>query len=30
VKEEKINAVLDQWMKDIRRNSRIEYFGDAK
>ena len=30
VKEEKINAVLDQWMKDIRRNSRIEYFDDAK
>jgi hypothetical protein len=30
VKEEKINSVLDQWMKDIRRNSRIEYFNDAK
>jgi hypothetical protein len=30
VKEEKINAVLDQWMKDIRRNSRIEYFEDVK
>jgi hypothetical protein len=30
LKEEKINAVLDQWMKDIRRNSRIEYFDDAK
>lgn len=30
LREEKINAVLDQWMKDIRRNSRIEYFDDAK
>jgi hypothetical protein len=30
VKEEKINAVLDQWIKDIRRNSRIEYFDDAR
>jgi hypothetical protein len=30
LKEEKINAVLDQWVKDIRRNSRIEYFDDVK
>jgi hypothetical protein len=30
LKEEKINAVLDQWMKEIRRNSRIERFDDAK
>jgi hypothetical protein len=30
VKEEKINGVLDQWMKVIRRNSRIEYFDDAR
>jgi hypothetical protein len=27
--EEKNNAVLDQWIKEIRRNSRIEYFNDA-
>lgn len=26
LKEEKINAVLDQWIKDIRRAARIEYF----
>jgi len=29
LKEEKINAALDQWIKEIRRNSRIEYFHDA-
>jgi hypothetical protein len=29
LREEKINAVLDQWMKEIRRSSRIEYFKDA-
>jgi hypothetical protein len=29
LREEKINAVLDQWMKEIRRSSRIEYFNDA-
>jgi hypothetical protein len=26
LKEEKINAALEQWIKEIRRNSRIEYF----
>ncbi len=26
LREEKINAVLDQWIKEIRRVSRIEYF----
>ncbi len=30
LREEKINAVLDQWIKAIRRNSRIEYFNDAE
>jgi peptidyl-prolyl cis-trans isomerase SurA len=29
LREEKINAVLDQWMKEIRRSSRIEYFNDG-
>jgi hypothetical protein len=29
VREEKTNAVLDQWIKEIRRSSRIEYFDDA-
>jgi hypothetical protein len=29
LREEKINAVLDQWIKEIRRNSRIEYFNGA-
>jgi parvulin-like peptidyl-prolyl isomerase len=28
LREEKINAVLDLWMKEIRRSSRIEYFND--
>jgi hypothetical protein len=26
LKEEKINAALEKWIEDIRRNSRIEYF----
>jgi len=26
LKEEKINAALDQWIQEIRRNSRIEYY----
>jgi hypothetical protein len=30
LREEKTNAVLDQWMKEIRRSSRIEYFNDAQ
>jgi peptidyl-prolyl cis-trans isomerase SurA len=30
LREEKINAVLDQWMKEIRRSSRIEYFNDGQ
>jgi hypothetical protein len=31
LREDKINAVLDQWIKDIRRNSRIEFFdGDGR
>lgn len=30
LREEKINDVLDQWIKEIRRNSRIEYFHDPK
>jgi len=30
LREEKINDVLDQWIKEIRRNSRIEYFHDTK
>ncbi len=29
LREEKINEVLDQSMKEIRRSSRIEYFNDA-
>ncbi len=29
VREEKINAMLDQWIREMRRNSRIEYFGQA-
>jgi hypothetical protein len=27
--EEKINAVLDQWIKEVRASSRIEYFNEA-
>jgi hypothetical protein len=30
LREEKINDVLDQWIKEIRRNSRIEYFDETK
>jgi hypothetical protein len=30
LREEKINDVLDQWIKEIRRNSRIEYFYETK
>ena len=30
LREEKTNDVLDQWIKEIRRNSRIEYFNEAK
>jgi hypothetical protein len=26
LREEKINAALEQWLKEIRRTSRIEYF----
>jgi hypothetical protein len=29
LKEEKINALLEQWIKEVRRNSRIEYFNAA-
>ena len=28
LKEEKTNAVLEQWINEIRRNSRIEYFDE--
>jgi hypothetical protein len=28
LKEEKVNALLDQWIKEIRQNSRIEYFDE--
>jgi peptidyl-prolyl cis-trans isomerase SurA len=30
LREEKVNTVLDQWMKEVRRSSRIEYFDDAQ
>jgi len=30
LREEKINAMLDQWLQEIRPNSRIEYFEDVK
>jgi hypothetical protein len=30
LREEKINAALERWISDIRRSSRIEYFGAAK
>jgi hypothetical protein len=30
LREEKINSMLDQWIKEIRRNSRIDYFEAAK
>jgi hypothetical protein len=29
LREEKINAVLDQWIKEVRASSRIEYFNEA-
>ncbi len=29
LREEKINAMLEQWIREIRRNSRIEYFDAA-
>ncbi len=29
LREEKVNALLDQWIQEIRRNSRIEYFDAA-
>jgi hypothetical protein len=29
LREEKISDVLDQWIKEIRRNSRIEYFDET-
>jgi peptidyl-prolyl cis-trans isomerase SurA len=29
LKEEKVNAALEQWIKEIRRNSRIEYFNES-
>jgi hypothetical protein len=30
LREERINDVLDQWIKEIRRNSRIEYFDETE
>jgi len=30
LREEKINAMLDQWIQEIRRTSRIEYFEDIE
>lgn len=30
LREEKINALLDQWITEIKRNSRIEYFDSAR
>jgi len=30
LKEEKINALLEQWIMEIRRNSNIEYFDAAR
>jgi hypothetical protein len=30
LKEEKVNSLLDQWIKEIRKNSRIEYFEGAR
>jgi hypothetical protein len=26
LREEKVNSMLDQWIKEIRRNSRIEFY----
>ncbi len=30
LKEEKVNGVLDQWIREIRRNSHIEYFNGTE
>lgn len=30
LREEKINAALERWISDVRRNSRIEYFNGVK
>jgi tRNA isopentenyl-2-thiomethyl-A-37 hydroxylase MiaE len=30
LREEKINAMLDQWIQEIKPNSRIDYFEDSK
>ncbi len=30
LKEEKVNAALDSWIKEIRNHSRIEYFTEAE
>jgi hypothetical protein len=30
LREEKINAALEKWINEIKRNSRIEYFNGAK
>ena len=30
LRQEKINAMLEQWIREIRKNSRIEYFDDFK
>lgn len=29
LREEKINAVMDQWIQEVRASSRIEYFNEA-
>jgi hypothetical protein len=29
LREEKINDALDQWIKEVRRNSRIEFFDET-
>jgi hypothetical protein len=29
LREEKVNSLFEQWMKEIRKNSRIEYFDDS-
>ncbi len=30
LKEEKVNAALEAWIKEIRNNSRVEFFGKAQ
>jgi hypothetical protein len=30
LREEKVNTLLEQWIREIRRNSRIEYFDGAR